>query len=179
MYDAPELVHRLLRTVTTAFLNWQRYVRSLTGAPPRDLFMGADAAEMLKPALFREFVLPYYVECYEAFPGERGLHMCGKIDHLLPILAEEMKLTQLNGFGAVTNPQLLAQWLSGKAYMTGGPDPILLWKGTPDEIRRACWRYLDLLAPKGGYVLQDGHGLAPGTPLANLNILVQAARAYQ
>ncbi|MCC7354723.1 MAG: hypothetical protein IT330_13330 [Anaerolineae bacterium] len=178
MYDAPHLVHRLMRTVTAAFLNWQRYVRDLTGAPAKDLFMGADAAEMLKPHLFREFVLPYYRECYETFPGERGLHMCGKIDHLLPLLADEMKITQLTGFGAVTNPVLLAEWLGGKAYMTGGPDPILLWKGSPEEIRKDCFRYLNILAPHGGYVLQDGHGLAPGTSLENLHTLVQAAREY-
>ncbi len=179
MYDAPALVHRLMRIVTTAFLNWQRYVRNLTGAPHKDLFLGADAAEMLNAQLFREFVLPYYLECYEAFSGERGLHMCGKIDHLLPILADEMKITQLNGFGAVTSPELLAKWLGGKAYMTGGPDPILLWKGSQEKIRKECFRYLSILAPYGGYVLQDGHGLAPGTPLENLHALVQAAREYR
>lgn len=175
MYEAPEAVHRLMDRVTQAFINYHRYTRELTGAPMANLGMGCDAAEMLSPGMFREFVLPYYRRCYEAFPGTRGLHMCGRIDHLIPLLANEMQITHLNGFGFVTDPHVLAEVMGGRVVMSGGISPALLAQGTPDEVKAECRRYLHIFAPVGGYILQDGNNVAPGTPLANLAAMVEAA----
>jgi len=125
--------------------------------------------------MFREFVLPYYQRCYEAFPGQRGLHMCGRIDHLLSILVEDLGITHLNGFGFVTSRERLAEVMGGRVVMSGGISPDLLLRGTPDEVKAECRRYLKTFAPVGGYVLQDGNNVAPGTPLANLEAMIAAA----
>ncbi len=173
VYEAPETVHQLMDKVTTAFINYQRYTRELTGRTMRDLGMGADAAEMMSVGMFREFVLPYYLRCYEAFPGTRGLHMCGRIDHLLSLLTGEMGITHLNGFGSPTDPRLLADVMGGQVVMSGGVDPVLLLRGAPDEVKQECRRYLETFAPVGGYILQDGNNLAPGTPMANLRAMCE------
>jgi hypothetical protein len=178
MYESPHLVHQLMDKVTTAFINYERYARDLTGRPHRNLGMGADAAEMLSPAMFREFVLPYYIRCYEAFPGTRGLHMCGRINHLIPILADELRVTHLNGFGFVTDPHLLAQWMGGRVVMGGGISPALLVEGDQHKIKAECFRYLEILSPRGGYILQDGNGVAPGTSLGSMTAMAEAAREY-
>lgn len=179
MHEAPEAVHALMAKVTEAFISYTRYCRTLTGASMANLGMGADAAEMLSPAMFREFVLPYYRRCYEAFPGARGLHMCGRIDHLLPILADEMAISSLNGFGFVTDRARLAQVMGGRVVMSGGISPDLLLRGTPGEVKAECRRYLETFAPVGGYILQDGNNVAPGTPLANLAAMVEAASEWR
>jgi len=178
VYEAPQLVHILMHKVTTAFINYNRYTRELTGAPLQHLSMGCDAAEMLSEEMFREFVLPYYLQCYEAFPGNRGLHMCGKIDHLLRLLAEEMKITHLNGFGCVTDPRALAETMGGRVVMSGGIDPVLLLNGPKEQIKQECFKYMGIFSPVGGYILQDGNNVAPGTSLANLATVIEAAEEF-
>lgn len=101
--------------------------------------------------------------------------MCGRIDHLIPLLADEMQITHLNGFGFVTDPQRLAEVMGGRVVMSGGISPTLLLQGTPEQVKAECRRYLEVFAPVGGYILQDGNNVAPGTPLANLAAMVEAA----
>jgi uroporphyrinogen decarboxylase len=174
----PERVHRLMDILATAFINLQRHVRDLRGDSYENLSLGCDAAEMLSAEMFREFVVPYYVRCYEAFPGTRGFHNCAKIDHLVPIIAEELKVTHLNGFGFPASPELLFEWMGGRTVMSGGLNPVLLLEGPTAAIRQACFRYLDVFAPCGGYILQDGNNIAPGTPIENLSTVVQAAKEF-
>jgi len=178
VYEAPDVVHSLMEKVTTAFINYERYTRDLTGRPHRHLGLGCDAAEMLSEQMYRRFVLPYYLRCYETFPGRRELHMCGAIDHLIPLLADEIKITHLNGFGSVADPRLLAKHMGRRVVMSGGLDPVLLLKGPVDAIREQTWHYLGVLATRGGYILQDGNNVAPGTPLEHLRAVVEAAEQY-
>jgi uroporphyrinogen-III decarboxylase len=128
--------------------------------------------------MFEEFVVPYYCRCYDAFPGSRGLHMCGKINHLIPILAKQLEITHLNGFGFPASPALLAEWMGGRTVMSGGLNPVLLLRGPREAIKAECYRYLEAFAPCGGYILQDGNNVAPGTPLEHLAAVVEAAQEF-
>jgi hypothetical protein len=178
MASDPDRVHRLMDVLVTTFVQFQRHVRDLRGDGYENLGMGCDAGEMLSPKSYREFVVPYYGRCYDAFPGDRGLHMCGKIDHLVPVIAQDLQITHLTGFGFPTDPQLLAQWMGGRVVMSGGLNPVILLEGPPDAIRRECYRYLEAFASYGGYVLQDGNNIAPGTPLAHMAAVVEASEAF-
>ena len=164
--------------MTATFINFQRYVRGLNGDGDENLGLGCDGGEMLSSSMFEEFVVPYYQRCYEAFPGTRGLHMCGKIDHLVPVLAEQLRITRLGGFGFPTSPELLTEWFGGKAVMTGGLNPMLLYSGPKEAIKDHARRYIDAFEACGGYVLQDGNNVCPGTPLANLAAVVEASEQY-
>jgi hypothetical protein len=178
MAQEPDRAHRLLDIVTTAFINLQKYVRDLRGDKYEGLSLGADAAEMLSAEMFNEFVVPYYLRCYNAFPGSRGLHNCGRLDHLIPLIAQQLQLTRLNGFGFPTNPELLAEWMGGRTVMAGGLNPVLLLRGPTEAIRRESFRYLEILSPYGGYILQDGNNVAPGTPTEHLAVVVEAAEEF-
>jgi uroporphyrinogen-III decarboxylase len=178
MVQEPDRVHRLLDIVTAAFINLQKYIRDLRGDTYEHLGLGADGAEMLSAQMFEEFVVPYYLRCYEAFPGRRGLHNCGRIDHLIPLIAQQLRITHLNGFGFPTDPELLAEWMGGKTVMAGGLNPILLLQGPTEAIKREAFRYLEILSPYGGYILQDGNNVAPGTPTHHLAAVVEAAKEF-
>jgi hypothetical protein len=178
MASDPERVHRLMDILSTTFIQFQRYVRDLRGDRRHDLGMGCDAGEMLSAAMFREFVVPYYARCYDAFPGQRGLHMCGKIDHLVPLIADELEITHLNGFGFPTDPHLLAEHMGGKVVLSGGLNPVVLLEGPTARIEAETIRYLQAFQSFGGYILQDGNNVAPGTPTAHLASVVRAAEAY-
>jgi hypothetical protein len=178
MLSDPGRVHRLMDVMAETFIQFQRYVRDLRGDSYRNLGMGCDAGEMVSADMFREFVVPYYLRCYDAFSGTRGLHMCGRINHLIPVLAEDLRITHLNGFGFPTDPKLLAKWMGGKTVMVGGLNPVVLLEGPIEAIKGECYRYMDAFAPCGGYILMDGNNVAPGTPLEHMAAVVEAAEEY-
>ncbi len=180
MAEEPERVHLLMEKVTQTRLKYRAFLEKLLGPGGAGAGngMGCDTGELLSARHFRAFVLPYYRHIYETWGGSRGLHMCGKIDHLLPILAEELKIGMLNGFGFVTDKEKLASTLGGRAILTGGPSPMLIQSGPKDSIRSAALEYLKSLAPLGGYILSSGYSMAPNTPIAHAEVLLEASREF-
>jgi len=176
--EEPSALHNLMEITTRAFIDYENYIRELTGRPRRGCGMGCDGGEMFSPKHFAEFVLPYYNRVYEEFPGQRALHMCGNIDHLLDIIRDEMKINSLNGFGDMVDRKLLAEKFGGSVHMSGGVNIALLLHGTKEQIREDCMDALQTFAPYGGYILQDGNNVPPGTPLENLNVLRECSEAF-
>ncbi|MFC1717644.1 uroporphyrinogen decarboxylase family protein [Candidatus Poribacteria bacterium] len=175
---APDVLNELMEKATQAFIDYEHYIRELTGRPRRGCGMGCDGGEMFSPEDFSEFVVPYYNRVYEEFPGHRGLHMCGKIDHLLDIIRDDMKLNSLNGFGDPVDRKLLADKFGGRIHISGGVNIALLLDGTEEQIREDCMDALRTFGPKGGYILQEGNNVPPGTPLGHLDILTECSKAF-
>ncbi|MDP7254554.1 MAG: uroporphyrinogen decarboxylase family protein [Planctomycetota bacterium] len=176
--ECPEAVHHLMDRVTESHIRCERYRRERLGLPMKNTGGGCDGGEMLSPDMFREFVSPYHLRLYEAFPGSRGLHMCGRIDHLLEILAVEWRINSLTGFGDCTDKHQLAAAMGGHVTMNGGVDINVLLRGTPSEVKAEALRNLDVFAPCRGYMLCDGYNLPPGTPIENLEAMVEASIEY-
>lgn len=177
MYTDPDRVHRLMDIVTESFINTVLYNDEVYGrSPDHPQGMGADTGEMLSPALFREFAVPYYNRIWERFPGPRGLHMCGQIAHLLPILRDELKITSLDGFGFPLDPDLLAREMAGRCILTGGPHPVLIHQGPPEAVIAECERYIRALNGQGGFVLHPGGGPVPDTPRSHYLAMIEASK---
>lgn len=175
--EAPQAVHRLMDLITTVLIRYEQACRRLTGKGDGGIGLGCDAAEMLSPEQFREFVVPYYRRCFSAFPGPRGFHMCGRIDHLLEVITSELEISSLDGFGSVTDPARMAKVMGGKVVLSGGIDINLLRQGPVQAIEQECRRYLEIFAPAGGYILQDGFNVTPDTPLEHVHTMVRAAES--
>ncbi len=177
MLTDPERMHRLMEITTESHLKSTRFFDEKYGVGKRHGFsMGCDTAEMLSPELYREFVTPYYNRIYETYPGSRGMHMCGKIDHLLEIIRDEMKLNSLNGFGFPTDRNGLAEEFSGRVSMSGGPSPMMVHDGPIDEIKKECISYIETVGRESGFILQTGGGVTVGTPLEHLHAMVEASK---
>ena len=174
----PDVLHDLLEKTTQTSIDYEHYIRDLTERPKTGCGMGCDGAEMFSPKHFVEFVVPYYTRVYEEFPGNRSLHNCGRIDHLLDMLRDELKLNNLSGFGDPVDRKLIAEKLGGRVHMSGGVNIALLLHGSKEQIREDCMDALRTIAPCGGYILQDGNNVPPGTSIENLDVLTECSEAF-
>ncbi|HUW54998.1 MAG TPA: uroporphyrinogen decarboxylase family protein [Planctomycetota bacterium] len=175
--EDPARTRRLMDVVTQSHLNCIRHYDALVGRDTaHPIWMGCDTGEMLSPAMFREFVVPYYLRVWEQYPGPpRAFHMCGQINHLLTILRDELRITKLDGFGSVTDRGKLADEMSGRLVLQGGPEPLLIFRGNRDEIVRECVSYIRTVGRSGGYILCPGGGAVPGTPTDHFAWMVEAS----
>ena len=175
MYDEPERVHKLMALVTQGVINGIEFFDQMTGRESRGLWLGCDAAEMLSPAMYREFVVPYYNRVWERFPGGRTLHMCGKIDHLLEIIRDEMAITCLDTFGFPLDINRLSETIAGRIALRGGPGPMLIYDGPPEAIVAKCLQYIKTIGTSG-YILDSGGAIRAGTPPPHIEAMIEASR---
>jgi len=149
-----------------------------TAEPSTSLGISDDGAAYLSPELFKEFSVPYLNKIYEAFPGMRGHHMCGAVEHQLGVYSEDLKITHFSAFGYCVDPHVAAEKLGGRAVMSGNVDPQLILNGPPSRIIEAARHVIEAIAPHGGFILQDGANICPGTPIENMRAMLTAAEEY-
>ena len=68
--------------------------------------------------------------------------------------------------------------MGGRVVLIGNIDPMLIHRGPPERIREVARTIIEKLAPYKGFILQDGNNIPPGTPLENINTLMEAAEQY-
>lgn len=177
MVMEPDRIHRLMDIVTESHMRSIRFFDEMMGRPTRHpVGLGCDAGEAIGPEMFREFVVPYYLKIWHTYEGPRGFHNCGQNEHLLDIIRDELRIASHGGFGSCVDPTILAEKMSGRVTLTGGPDPTLIQSGDWQEIVAISRRYIEILGRRGGYVLSCGGGAAPGTPVENFQALVEASK---
>ena len=192
LYERPDFAHQLLEIVTDKVIGHYRWLASITENPVgrhrwgpklkaikdrRGTGLVDDSAGALSPRLYREFVYPYSMRVVEAVGRPLSIHIDAPADHLLPFY-REMGVRSFPGFGWRTSLGKVREYLGGQAALIGNLSPMLLLYGTPNRVYNAAWRVLDTLAPCGGLVLSEGDNVAPGTPVANMQAMVQAAEDY-
>jgi uroporphyrinogen-III decarboxylase len=145
---------------------------------PRSFAWTDDLAVSLSAEQFREFALPYNQRLRFHFDGWVGLHMCGKSDHLLGIFADDLQINEFQGFGYQVDLNRLGEVMGRRVVLIGNVNPMLIRYGTPDEVRETTRRVIDTLGHYGGLIIQDGSNVPPGSPLANINAMYEAAERY-
>jgi len=173
----PDRVHKLLEITTKSHLQVIEYFDALTGREPGHwVWAGCDTGEMVSAQMFREFVVPYYLKIWEVQNRPRVFHMCGKIDHLLEIIRDDLEIDVLEHFGFPTDRHKLADTFAGKILMRGGPHPALIKNGPPESIIEECVDYILTVGKDGGFMLAEGATIVPGTPLNHIDAMVEASK---
>jgi uroporphyrinogen-III decarboxylase len=101
--------------------------------------------------------------------------MCGRSDHLLSIFTDELKIHELQGFGWQVNLDKIGEIMGGKVVLIGNVSPLTIAAGTSAEVKEATRRVIAKLAPYQGLIIQDGNNIAPGSPIENINAMMEAA----
>ena len=180
--DRPDECRAFLAKITAGLASAERRMRLIDPRPRPSFGVAEDSAQAMSADMFRAFCLPYDDELYREFGAGlddgRGMHMCGRSAHLHAALVDELAISSFNGFGAAVPPEVAARTMGGRCRLLGNVDPILLLNGTHAQAKAAARHCLETLAPFGGFTLGDGANVCPGTPLANLNALAEAAAEY-
>jgi uroporphyrinogen-III decarboxylase len=180
--EHPAACRSLLEKITEGMMAAERRFRRVDPRPRAAYGLAEDSAQAMSADMFRQFCVPFDERMYAAFgaglPDGRGMHMCGRSEHLHPALVNELRITSFNVFGAPVDPWIAARNLGGRCALWGNVSPLLLLNGTKAEVRAASMRCLEAMAPFGRFTLGDGANVCPGTPVDNLNELTEAARAY-
>ena len=177
--EQPDFVRELLRIVTDKLIDWLDFCGEEEGLPhPRDFSWTDDLAVSLSAKSYRDLVLPEEQRLRFHFDGYASLHMCGKSDHMLGIFTDDLKINELQGFGYQVNLDKIASVMGGRVVLVGNVNPMLIHTGTPEQIRAATRTVIEKLAHFRGLIIQDGSNIPPGSPLENINAMMEAAEIY-
>ena len=177
LYERPDFAREFLAIVTDKVIGRYRWLHSLGVGLGGGTGLVDDASSNLSPWLYRDFVVPCVLRVVQAVGRPLRIHVDGPADHLLP-LYQELALDELSAFGPRTSAQRVRETLGGRALLSGNLDPMLFVYGTPDEVYRAAWKVLEILAPCGGFILQDGNNLPPESTCENIAAMVRAAEEF-
>ena len=179
VYERPEFVRQLLGIVTKKLIEYLDFCWEVEQLPtPKDFAWTDDLAVNLPADVYRELVLPFEQQLRFHFDGYLSLHMCGQSDHLLEVFVDDLKINEFQGFGYQVNLDKVASVMGGRVVLIGNVNPLLIYNGTPEEVRDATRHVIEKLAPKRGLIIQDGNNIPPGSPLENINAMMEAAELY-
>ncbi len=137
--------------------------------------------ELVSPAIYRKYALPYEkksVELSHAHGLPYILHICGMTE---PIL-DDMVATGSDGLELdyKTNPSVAHQKTKNRTVFVGNIDPTgVLARGTPRLVEQRTRELLAVFSDTPGFVLNAGCAIPPTTPPENLRAMIQAARSFR
>lgn len=177
--EQPEFVRELLRIVTDQLITYLDFCWEEEHlAVPRDFAWTDDLAVSLSAETYRDLVLPFERRLRFHFDGRLSLHMCGASDHLLEIFRDDLAIHEFQGFGYQVRLEHVARVMGGRVVLIGNVNPMLIYAGTPEEVREATRTVIETLGPYRGLIIQDGSNIPPGSPLDNINAMMEAAERY-
>ncbi len=173
VYENPAFLHRLLDVVTDKIVACIDHARAAWGPAPLSFFAD-DFAVNLSPGHFREFSLPYLRRIRAHIPGLAVYHMCGRADHVVPLVVDELDIAMWHGLGFEVDRRRAREAMEGRCAMHGNVSPLTLALGTAEDVRRECHEILADLGDMDGFVMGDGNNVPPASPLENVNAIWRA-----
>ena len=171
LYTQPSQAHRLLEKITTATISYLK-MKIEAGADLVQLF--DSWAGILSPVLYREFSLPYLQAICEAIEETPVTVFAKGAWFALPDIGRLP--CQVVGLDWTADPVDARRLVGEGRVLQGNLDPCLLY-AAPEVIQL---RTSELIVQLGGpHIVNLGHGLYPDTPLENVRLFVNTAKAFR
>jgi len=174
MYDAPDLLHRMLDVVTRATTD---YLNAQLEAGAQAVMVFDTWGGVLSPARYREFSLHYMARIVEGLTREREGR---RVPVVLFTKGGGAWLDRLADAGAdalgvdwTTDLAEARRLTGGRVALQGNLDPCVLY-GSPEVIREEVARVLESYGPGHGHVFNLGHGIHPDVNPEHAGAMVAA-----
>ena len=177
--DHDEQVHKLLDYAADISLQFIRLMAE-TGAHMTSNGDSVAGPELISPAMYRAFALPYekrIVNCAHELKLPYILHICGNTDAII----EDMLATGSDGLELDhrTDATLAHQKMKDRAVFVGNIDPSgVLALGTPGLVEEKTRELLTVFADTPRFILNAGCAIPPITPPENLKTMIRVARNF-
>jgi len=131
------------------------------------------SVDLLGPAFYVQFAVPYEKELISKLKGPNILHICGDAD---PVIEDMLSTgTDCISLDSKANGENAIAISKGKAAVMGNVDALkALMRGTPEDVRANTMESImagaDLVAP--------GCSISPLTPDANIKVMVDTVKKY-
>jgi hypothetical protein len=174
-YDAPEVIKRYSDTYFNIIM--RTLERAFADLPGEIIYVGFNEdfayrnAPLLSPAMFREFIMPYYQEV-TAFARSRGVDLFwldsdGNIRALLPdLLAAGINIFYPMECAAGMDPLAIRRDFGRAVRMIGGIDKRALAAGKDAIVKEVRTKVPPLIA-EGGYIPRVDHSVGTDISLEN------------
>ena len=188
MAAAPEVAHAIFGNISAFYLAYaERIFESAHGKI--DLLLtgddfGSQNGPLVSPRMWAQFLgrgFAAYIELGKSYGVRVMHHTCGAVRPIIPLMMERGLdvLQSLQPEAAGMDPSgLKAQFGERLSFHGGVSIQQTLPFGTPDDVRREVKERIAALAGGGGYVLCTAHNVQADVPVANVEALFEAHRAY-
>ena len=129
--------------------------------------------ELIAPKTYRDIEMKYQRKQFDAIPVPKILHICGNVDAIV----EWMGQTGANilSLEPKASAQLARQKCGSDVILMGGVDTATtLFMKDADTVKQGCEETI----ADGIQILAPGCAVAPGTPMENLQAMVEVAKAH-
>ncbi|MBM4161495.1 MAG: hypothetical protein FJ217_10385 [Ignavibacteria bacterium] len=177
--DHHELVHKLLgyaADISTQFIR----LMAETGAHMTSNGDSIAGPELISPAMYRTFALPYekrIVDCAHELKLPYILHICGNTDAII----DDMLATGSDGLELDyrTDPKLAHQKMKDRTVFVGNIDPSgVLALGSPSLVEEKTRELLTIFADTPRFILNAGCAIPAITPPESLKTMIRVARNF-
>lgn len=176
--DAEEDIRRLLDFCTRACIAYHERLL-LLGVPMTSMGDSTAGPDVISPAMYETFAMPYEKQVIEAVHRKGGLislHICGNatkiIDKMCSLGADVLEIDQK------TDLEAAVRAAEGKCALLGQINPVLLSGGTQQEVKAAAERILGITGGKNatGFILGPGCALGGDTPKENIHAMLNSVK---
>jgi uroporphyrinogen decarboxylase len=171
----PDFCHRLLDKLTTAIIRF--YEAQLEVKPHAEgLVLSDDVGGLVSEKTYRQMLFPCHRRIRDHFADKIMLFHCDtQAEHVLKAFAD-LDIQILN-FGHTTDIRKVKLAIGDRVVLMGNVDPLgVLQQGTTEDVRRAAQECVEIGKARGGFILSASGGVNYGTPLENIDMLVEVAK---
>jgi uroporphyrinogen-III decarboxylase len=171
LFEEAKLQYGISPDPLDEFVCWRGAQRGMSR-----IWVSDDSAPAISPGFYKSFVFPYNQALFATYQYIH-LHMDGKWDHLLPLVA---KLSPaFVEVGGETDWTGAIQTLGPGAILQGGVSGSVGLSGTPADCASAAESSLESTADPARVVITIAQEPYPGTPVENMQAILNAVRRWE
>jgi uroporphyrinogen decarboxylase len=173
----PENCHTLLDRTTDLCIAWLK-AQLERMIDPIGVIVLDDLVGMLSPQDAETFALPRLKRIFDAFAGMITIfHNDTPNEAVFPGLSTVGM--DIFNFSHTTDLARARELVGPDIVLMGNLPPLeLLVRGTPEQVREATKRQLERRGDVGPLLVSPGGGVSPGTPIANLQAMVEEVEGH-
>ena len=145
--------------------------------------LGDVKGPFMRPAIFRELILPYLKEMVDAFKAKGAKVLIHSDGNVMPLVHDLIEigiegLHPIERAAGMSLPSLKERYGDRLTLIGNVNQKTILQNGPLEAIEAQVKECIRDAAKGGGYILASDHSIHPGLPVENVKFMFEAARKF-